>query len=149
MTKLNIGCGNQRIDGWIGVDKTGTPATDLILDIAREIFPFESGSIDEILADNVLEHIGPPEHFIHVLNEFYRVLRKPGGVATIIVPDARSQAAWQDPTHVRAFVPNSALYWNQDLQWAKLYGINANFNVRTTQEIIDDSTFLTFRCIAR
>ena len=76
---------------------------------------------------------------------FYRVL-KPGGTATIIVPDGRSQAAWQDPTHQRAFVPRSALYWNQDLQWPKLYGITADFDVEL-QEYGDPRTeaFLKFR----
>jgi hypothetical protein len=97
----------------------------------------------------VLEHIGPNEDFIFVLNEFYRVL-KPCGVATIIVPDGRSQAAWQDPTHQRAFVPRSALYWNQDLPWPKLYGITANFDVRV-EEYGDPQTeaFLKFTCRAR
>ena len=130
------------------MDKVRTPATDIVRDLARGL-PFEDSSVDEIYCDNVLEHIGPAEDFIFVLNEFYRVL-KPGAVATIIVPDGRSQAAWQDPTHCRAFVPRSALYWNQDLQWPKLYGITANFDV-TVEEYGDRSAeaFLKFTCRAR
>jgi len=128
LRRLNVGCGNQKKPGWIGIDKVATPATDLVRDLGRGL-PYEDSSVDEIYCDNVLEHIGPPEDFIFVLNEFYRVL-KPGAVATIIVPDGRSQAAWQDPTHARAFVPRSALYWNQDLPWPKLYGITANFDVK-------------------
>jgi predicted SAM-dependent methyltransferase len=146
--RLNVGCGNQRKPGWIGIDKVQTPAVDIVRDLARGL-PFEDSSVDEIYCDNVLEHIGPPEDFVFVLNEFYRVL-KPGGLATIIVPDARSQGAWQDPTHVRAFVPRSALYWNQDLPWPKLYGITANFDV-AVEEYGDRSTeaFLKFTCRAR
>ena len=143
--RLNVGCGNQKKPGWIGIDKVKTPATNLVRDLARGL-PFEDSSVDEIYCDNVLEHIGPPEDFIFVLNEFHRVL-KPGSVATIIVPDARSQGAWQDPTHVRAFVPRSALYWNQDLPWPKLYGITANFDVQV-EEYGDRQTegFLRFTC---
>ena len=146
--RLNVGCGNQRRPGWTGIDIAPTEATDVVRDITRGL-PYDDSSVDEILCDNVLEHIGPNDDFIFVLNEFYRVL-KPGGLATIIVPDGRSQAAWQDPTHQRAFVPRSALYWNQDLPWPKLYGITANFDVRV-EEYGDRQTeaFLKFTCRAR
>ena len=146
--KLNLGCGNKRKDGWIGIDSTKTDATDIVRDLTRGL-PFADSTADEILSDNVFEHIGPPEDFIFVLNECYRVL-KPGGVLTAIVPDGRSQAAWQDPTHVRAFVPRSALYWNQDLQWAKLYGITANFDVSVDEYgHMGSEAFLKFTCVAR
>lgn len=146
--RLNLGCGNQQKPGWIGIDKVKTLATDIVRDLTRGL-PYADDSVDEILCDNVLEHIGPPEDFIFVMNEIYRVL-KPGATATIIVPDARSQGAWQDPTHVRAFVPRSGLYWNQDLPWPKLYGITANFDVRT-EEYGDRATeaFIRFICRKR
>lgn len=148
MRRLNIGCGNRRLPGWIGLDKVQTPAADIVRDLKRGL-PFEDSSVDEILCDNVLEHIGPVEDFIFVLNEMYRVL-KPGAVCTIIVPNAGSQGAWQDPTHVRAFVPRSALYWNQDLQWAKLYGITADFDVNIWLEGDPDTEqFIRFVCTAR
>ena len=134
--------------GWIGIDMVATAATDIVRDITRGL-PFDDSSVDEIYCDNVLEHIGPNDDFIFVLNEFYRVL-KSGGRATIIVPDGRSQAAWQDPTHQRAFVPRSVLYWNQDLAWPGLYGITADFDV-TVEEYGDPDTeaFLRFVCRAR
>jgi len=148
LRRLNVGCGNQRLDGWIGIDRVQTRATDIVRDVLRGL-PFEDSSVDEILCDNFLEHIGPSEDLIFVLNEFYRVL-KPEGIATIIVPDGRSQAAWQDPTHVRAFVPRSSLYWSQDLQWAKLYGITANFDVNVIEYGDRNAeAFLKFVCVAR
>ena len=100
--RVNVGCGNQKMPGWIGIDVVKTPTADIVRDVTRGL-PFDDSSVDEIYCDNVLEHIGPNADFLFVLNEFYRVLR-PGGIATIIVPDGRSQAAWQDPTHQRAFV---------------------------------------------
>ena len=146
--RLNVGCGNQKMPGWLGIDCVPTAAANIVRDITWGL-PFADSSVAEIYCDNVLEHIGPNDDFIFVLNEFYRVL-KPGGTATIIVPDGRSQAAWQDPTHQRAFVPRSALYWNQDLQWPKLYGITADFDVEL-QEYGDPRTeaFLKFVCKAR
>ncbi len=146
--RLNVGCGNQKMAGWIGIDRVKTAAAGIVRDITRGL-PFDDSSVDEIFCDNVLEHIGPSDDFVFLLNEFYRVL-KPGGLATIIVPDGRSQAAWQDPTHQRAFVPRSALYWNQDLPWPKLYGITADFDVEL-QSYGDRETeaFLKFTCRAR
>ena len=146
--KLNLGCGNTRKEGWVGIDCVKTDATDIVRDLARGL-PFADSTADEILADNVFEHIGPPADFIFVLNECYRVL-KPGGTLTVIVPDGRSQGAWQDPTHVRAFVPRSALYWNQDLQWPKLYGITANFDVVPEQYgDMGTEAYIKFTCVAR
>src|SRR5437868_4749603 len=67
--RLNVGCGNQRMEGWIGIDLVATEATDVVRDIRRGL-PFDDDSVEEILCDNVLEHIGPPEDFIFILNEF-------------------------------------------------------------------------------
>jgi len=148
MRRLNIGCGNKRLEGWINIDCVKTAATDIVRDLARGL-PFEDSTVDEILCDNVLEHIGPPADLIFILNEFYRVIR-PGGLVVIIVPDGRSQGSCQDPTHMRSFVPRSALYWNQDLEWPKIYGITANFDVQI-EEYGDMATeaFIKFTCIAR
>jgi ubiquinone/menaquinone biosynthesis C-methylase UbiE len=146
--RLNLGCGNHRLAGWINMDMVCTPAVDVVRDITRGL-PFEDSSVDEILVDNVLEHIGPEQDFVFVLNELYRVL-KPGALLNVIVPDARSQAGWQDPTHKRSFVPRSVLYWNQDLEWAGLYGITANFDVTVFSfGDMETEAFLRFECRAR
>ena len=146
---LNLGCGNVRKPPpWINIDKVKTAATDIVRDLTRGL-PFEDQSVDEILCDNVLEHIGPEADFVFVLNELYRVL-KPGCFCTIIVPHGFSQGAWQDPTHCRAFVPRSALYWNQDLQWPKLYGITADFDVSVEgYGDMANEAFLRFTCRSR
>ena len=34
--KLNIGCGNKKIDGYIGIDKFQCDAADYIVDIEHE-----------------------------------------------------------------------------------------------------------------
>jgi len=146
--KLNLGCGNKRKDGWVNIDCVKTEATDIVRDLVRGL-PFADSTADEILCDNVFEHIGPTVDLLFVINECYRVLQ-PGGVLVVIVPDGRSQAAWQDPTHMRAFMPDSAIHWNQDLLCAALYGITANFDV--TLDMCGDlreMAFLRYECTAR
>jgi predicted SAM-dependent methyltransferase len=47
---------------------------------------FADGSVDEIYASHILEHLGYQAHLPRALRELWRVL-KPGGVARISVPD--------------------------------------------------------------
>ena len=111
---LNLGCGmsHKRETGWawLNVDIRTDVGADFIYDLGNK-WPHDWNSVfDHVWADNVLEHFDS-RGAIHVLNEIGRVL-KPGGRATIIVPHAMSQGAYQDPTHRSFWVPRSALYWS-------------------------------------
>ena len=54
--KLNLGCGNKKKDGFKGVDKYPCEAVDILSDITKPL-PFDDNSVDEVLMDNVIEHI--------------------------------------------------------------------------------------------
>ena len=54
--KLNIGCGNKRVEGYLGVDKFRCDAADYICDIENEKLPFEDNTITAIILDNAIEH---------------------------------------------------------------------------------------------
>ena len=47
--KLNIGCGNKRVKGYLGVDKFRCDAADYICDIENEKLPFEDNVITAII----------------------------------------------------------------------------------------------------
>jgi beta-1,4-mannosyl-glycoprotein beta-1,4-N-acetylglucosaminyltransferase len=81
--KLNLGCGDQKIDGYIGVDLYN-PNADLKLDIC-DLSQFQDNSVDEILAVHVLEHLNP-YNINQILAEWYRVL-KPLGKLVLELPD--------------------------------------------------------------
>ena len=96
-TKLHLGCGNQRHEGFINIDCKKTPATDLICDIRQ--LPFENDSVDEIECYHVFEHFPVCLHaavskdygekyatLIMVLQEWRRVLKKDGRLV-IEMPD--------------------------------------------------------------
>ena len=146
--RLNLGCGDKPLQGWTNVDIRDLPGVDIVYDLRRLPWPFDSGDVDEILMDNVLEHLASRDA-IRVLNEIGRVL-KLGGQATIIVPHALSQGAYQDPTHVSFWVPRSALYWNQQQTpfGGKAVGITADLMPLVEPEISGDmrtEAFITFR----
>lgn len=93
--KLHLGCGAQRLAGWVNVD--AFPGGDLVLDL-RQKLPFASGSAKYIFHEHFLEHL---DYYLEVpqfLAECYRVLA-PGGVMRVVVPDAeRFARAYQERT---------------------------------------------------
>src|SRR5687767_12241110 len=77
--KLNLGCGDKILPGYINVDvveSRGGFKPDVICDLHR-LTPFEDTSVDEILSVHVVEHFWRWE-VLDVLREWVRVL-KPGG----------------------------------------------------------------------
>lgn len=95
MMKLNLGCGNKRKEGFLGVDAFECEAVDVKADL-RERLPFDDDSVDEVWMDNVIEHI--PE-LVALMAELRRICRD-GATVTIITPHFASLASWRDPTHV-------------------------------------------------
>lgn len=76
--RLNIGAGGKPIEGYTSFDiKDGNDASQRL--------PYDDGSVDEIYASHVLEHIDPRK-IPFVLREWSRVL-KPNGLMRICVPD--------------------------------------------------------------
>jgi predicted SAM-dependent methyltransferase len=96
--KLDLGCGNAKHPGYIGVDNNpNANQADVIWDLNVVPWPFEDESVDEVLADHVLEHLDDPLRF---LAEVYRIL-KPGCRLILNVP--HFSCAWLHPMHKRAF----------------------------------------------
>lgn len=93
--KLNLGCGNQRRDGFFGADRFTCAGADLLCDLARPL-PFADSSVDAFLLDNVIEHV---QDIPALVAELVRVGR-PGARITIITPHFTALASWRDPTHV-------------------------------------------------
>jgi hypothetical protein len=72
--KFNMGCGKERIPGYMGVDKNSDRA-----DFRMDIFEFDPPEecADEILASHVIEHL-PMHRAPEALTKWFRTL-KPGG----------------------------------------------------------------------
>lgn len=82
--RLHIG-GREVKPGWKILNAQPGAGVDFVGDCA-DLQRFADGSVDEIYASHVLEHLGYQTHLPRALLEFWRVL-KPGGVARISVPD--------------------------------------------------------------
>ncbi|WP_077228756.1 class I SAM-dependent methyltransferase [Sphingomonas hengshuiensis] len=88
--KLHLGCGVKYFPGWTHVDALAYPHVDHVGPVERLDFA-ENSSIEVIYGCHVLEHFGRNE-YRDVLVEWYRVLRKPGGILRLAVPDFRACA---------------------------------------------------------
>ena len=82
--KLNLGCGDKKLEGFVNVDICGTP--DVATDLSVFPWPFESESADEIYSEHFLEHV---KDFEATLFEIHRIL-KPNGVLHFKVPHFKS-----------------------------------------------------------
>lgn len=97
--KLDLGCGNNKKDGFTGVDCLPLPGVDIVHDLNRFPYPFPDDSIAEVWMDQVLEHLGEP---VRAMEEVYRISRA-GARVTVGVPYFRSLYAVIDPTHRNFF----------------------------------------------
>lgn len=84
--RLDLGSGNKKEAGWIGVDcrQGGKIQPDVVADL-RERLPFPDDYADEIRAIHIIEHFYPWE-VDEIVKEWARVL-KPGCMMAIECPD--------------------------------------------------------------
>ena len=125
--KLSVACGQIRQDGFIGIDKVKTDATDIIWDLETYPWPFEDNSVDEILCSHYAEHT---KDLIKFVDEIHRIMKQ-GAKATIIAPYYANMRSIQDPTHVRSICEATFLYFNKgwrDSQKLDHYGIKSDFD---------------------
>jgi len=84
MVKLNLGCGSDIKEGFVNIDLIKQQGVDVVHDLSKSL-PYESGSVDFILASDVLEHF--PKAKCHgILKDWVRVLRS-GGQIHVRVPN--------------------------------------------------------------
>lgn len=147
LVKLDIGCGQNKKEGFIGWDISPNSDADLVIDVRNTPWPLEDQSIDEVHSSHFLEHLTGPERMVF-MNELYRVMKE-DAKATIITPFYSSSRAVQDPTHV--FPPvceASYLYFNKkwrednkldhypitaDFDFTFGYAVDGDVGVRSTE----------------
>ena len=98
--RLNLGCGKEKLDGYVNIDARADVKPDVVHDLSQGI-PWPDGSVDEVRAWHFLEHL---EDQVAIMGEIWRVL-KSGGVLAFEVPSTQGEGAFADPTHKS--------YWNK------------------------------------
>jgi len=119
--KINMGCGQNKINDYLNIDKFAECAPDLQIDLEVFPWPIDTDSAEEVLFNHCLEHLGQSsEVFFKIIKEIYRI-SKDGAKLVINVPHPRHDNFLGDPTHVRVINPmvlslfskKANLYWKE------------------------------------
>ncbi|MFA6888333.1 MAG: class I SAM-dependent methyltransferase [Candidatus Woesearchaeota archaeon] len=103
MSKLNLGCGEKILKGYVNIDIIPLQGVNIVHDLNKTPYPFKDNEFEEVYVDNVLEHL---DNMSKIIKEIYRIL-KPNGKAIIKVPHFTSHDTWAHPQHTRAFAYDS------------------------------------------
>jgi hypothetical protein len=104
--RLDIGCGANKQEGFVGMDMRPFEDVDIVHDINVHPWPLPDESVVLAICSHLVEHIPPvmvsPEGtrfpFIEFMDEVWRVLIV-GGEFAISAPHGRSTGYLWDPTH--------------------------------------------------
>jgi SAM-dependent methyltransferase len=96
---LDVGCGSAKVSGAVGLDISPDTAADIVHDLDEFPYPIDSSSFDQILLQDVLEHVREP---IRLFEELHRIAR-PGARIQLRTPHFSSALAYGDPTHRHYF----------------------------------------------
>lgn len=126
--KLDLAAGQSPAPGFEGVDIW--PQSQHVVNLMEYPWPFDDNSVLELHCSHFIEHIpmiyvdergrevpmgtpGARDALFRFFDECHRIL-VPDGWMTVIVPNARSDRAFQDPTHRRFFTPANFLYFSKE-----------------------------------
>ncbi|MEE9448697.1 MAG: hypothetical protein V3V72_01500 [Ignavibacteriaceae bacterium] len=125
--KLEVGCGDHKREGYIGMDIVPLAGVDVVHDMNKIPWPFAQSEFDEIVFDDVLEH---SNNFLGIIEEIYRV-SKNSCIIKISVPHFSSDNMYSDPTHTTFFSSRSFNYFDKSLGYKHdFYLQNVNFKIR-------------------
>lgn len=133
-TILDLGCGNKKMKGAIGIDINARTDADIVHDLNKTPYPFDRSTFDEIYADNVLEHL---DNVMNIMEEVHRI-SKPQGIIVIKVPYFRSRYAYIDPTHRHYFTVDSFSYFDPNHIHHTLYNYSECI-FETTKIVFDEN----------
>lgn len=151
--RIDLACGQNCKPGFEGLDLYA-PNCSIRWDLRKHPWPIEDGSCSELHCSHFIEHLpaceveeGPhagKDHLFAFFDECYRILED-GASMLVVVPNARSNRAFQDPTHRRFIVAETFAYlWGEwrDANGLSHYNVDCNFAGRINHTVIEELTAL-------
>lgn len=121
---VDLGCGQDRIAGAVGVDFAGNAKADVRHDLDVYPYPFADGSFEVLVLRNVIEHV---RNVVGLMEEIHRIGRA-GADVLITTPHFSSLYSYQDPTHLRHLALDSMDYFTETTAHSNFYS-SARFKV--------------------
>ena len=150
---LDLGCGPvprnpygaDELHGLdIRVPEDVDPARFRQANLVLEPIPFADGHFDSLSAYDFIEHMprlvvlpsgATRLPFIELMNEIWRVLKKPGGRLYAVTPAWPRAEAFVDPTHVNVITDRTHRYFTEPELGASIYGFSGRFRATRVQWI--------------
>lgn len=101
--KLNMGSGDEYMEGFVNLDNNSQHKVDVLHDLNKFPYPFKDNSFEFIYASNILEHL---DDVPAVMKELCRIA-KPNAQIEVQVPHWSHFSTWRDVTHKRGFTTQS------------------------------------------
>ncbi len=114
---LDVGCGNNKQPGAVGLDYNRRTQADVIHDLGVVPYPFADDEFDEVISFHVVEHIPDVMAFV---SELHRIT-KPGGRIRLVTPHYSNPDWPSDPTHRNHFNSYSFQYFTRDRRLFPFY----------------------------
>ena len=127
--KLNMGCGHNKLDGYINVDMSPECQPDILCNLEELPWVWPDNSIDTVRFNHSLEHLGQQSSvFLGMMKELFRVCKDKAKIE-INVPHPRHDHFIGDPTHVRIITPQLLQLFDRRLndEWKKIGAANSPF----------------------
>lgn len=96
--KIDLGCGNNKQPGYVGIDRFETIDADIVCDMERSL-PLEDNSVDYIIASHSLEHVND---IMKIMKEIYRIC-KHKALVCIVAPYYHTSLNLANPFHKVVF----------------------------------------------
>lgn len=157
MVILDVGCGQKKLPGAIGLDFSNMSDADICLNLNTDNLPFDDNSVDYVYSSHCLEHLST-DGFMHVLSEIYRVLSSDGSFF-LTVPYFQTSANFANPFHNNNICFNEHTFRffssaketnalsSEDYatpscpQWGLRYSANSELNIEFNLEYLNYSYF--------
>jgi SAM-dependent methyltransferase len=94
---LDIGCGQAKTPGAIGIDVNPVSQANVLADVNLCPWPLADDTFDRVVCRHIVEHV---VDMVAFLEEAFRVCT-PGAVVEITTPHFSNRYSFTDPTHVR------------------------------------------------
>ncbi|MFA5162187.1 MAG: class I SAM-dependent methyltransferase [Elusimicrobiales bacterium] len=110
MNKLDVGCGRNKLAGYMGLDIAALPSVDIVHDVNVTPWPVADNSCDAVCMRHLIEHC---DSIPRVMEEVHRILI-PGGIVEIVTPHYTDTISWKDITHKWHLSTKSFEYFEPD-----------------------------------
>ena len=116
--KLDIGCGRNKTQGFIGLDISRDSSADIIATVLK--LPIKEATASEINCSHLVEHLYP-EEAQQFFDEIYRVLQRSGKATIKIDRDwTKSRLLAKDPEHKYRYSENEIKSMVQKFSFKKV-----------------------------